>query len=237
MVHLMGKKGKMGKLGKMGKMFPVHLIVGYGQVGKSLGKVLGKHEWIDQNKSSGWWGKQIDVVHICIPYKNKEDFEQEVRFWDTGELVIVHSSVPVGTCDALGVVHSPICGVHPHLAEGIRTFVKYFGGKNAKKAAKIFSDLGIKTHVFKEARTTEAMKLWSTTQYGKMIMLEKEIWEWCQKNHLNFDDVYTRSNKDYNEGYMKLGMPQVVRPYLKHVPGPIGGHCVLPNAKLLGVKL
>lgn len=220
----------------------VHLIVGYGEVGKSLGKVLGKHLFFDKNKDSNW-SFQLDeptpdIVHICIPFKNKKQFDKEVGIWkDSPTLVIVHSSTPVGTCDALGVVHSPICGVHPHLAEGIRTFVKYFGGKKAQKAANIFKNLGLKTKVYKEARITEAMKLWSTTQYGRMIMLEKEIYEWCEKNNLPFEEVYTRSNKDYNEGYTKLGMPHVVRPYLKHVPGPIGGHCVMPNSKLLKVKV
>lgn len=224
----------------------IHLIVGYGEVGQSLGEVVGKHHWYDRSRGTDIEpdtfvreGKGPVVIHVCVPYSgNGKEFKKLVKDCaNTGHLVIVHSSVPVGTCDALGVVHSPICGVHPHLADGIRTFVKYFGGKQARKAARIFKKLGLKTHTFKEARTTEAMKLWSTTQYGRLIMLEKEIWEWCQKNHLNFDDVYTRSNKDYNEGYVKLGMPQVVRPWLKHMPGPIGGHCIMPNSKLLKVKI
>ena len=214
----------------------VHIIVGYGEVGKSLGKVLGKHLWVDTKKVINFKEQPIDVIHICIPYS--KDFNEIVRSYRVyASLVIVHSSVPVGVCDALGVVHSPIAGVHPHLEEGIRTFVKYFGGKQARKASNIFKKLGLKTKVFKDARTTEAMKLWSTTQYGRLIMLEKEIYKWCQDNNLNFDDVYTRSNKDYNEGYVKLGMPQVVRPWLKHVEGKIGGHCINENCKLLKVKL
>lgn len=216
----------------------MHLVVGWGEVGKALGKVLGDCQHHDIKGRSNWNGSYVDVVHICIPFTNFRDFKMAVEpFQDLAELVIVHSSTPVGTCDKLGFVHSPIAGVHPHLEKGIRTFVKYFGGKMAKDAAKIFSDLGLKVKVFKDARTTEAMKLWSTTQYGRMIMLEKEIYKWCQKNNLNFADVYTRSNKDYNAGYTELGMPQVVRPYLKHVDGPIGGHCVNENCKLLKVKL
>jgi UDP-N-acetyl-D-mannosaminuronate dehydrogenase len=221
----------------------VHVVVGYGEVGSSLGKVLGKHLYYDEELGTNIVdGMAVDppvIIHICIPYLGDGlDFKKSVRIWQgSSDLVICHSSVPVGTCDSLGVVHSPICGVHPHLTKGIRTFVKYFGGKHAQKAANIFKKLGLKTRVYKEARITEAMKLWSTTQYGKMIMLEKEIYEWCQKNHLPFEEVYTRSNKEYNEGYVKLGMPQVVRPYLKHVPGKIGGHCILPNLKLLKVKL
>jgi UDP-N-acetyl-D-mannosaminuronate dehydrogenase len=213
----------------------VHLIVGYGEVGQALHKVLGKAYWYDREWSS-WDGEPVDVIHICFPYY--DGFNKAVEEWKLhAPLVIVHSSVPVGTCDALKTVHSPIRGVHPHLAEGIRTFYKYFGGKNAHKAASIFYKLGIPTRVYKYARTTEAIKLWDTTQYGKLIMMEKEIYEWCKKHKVDFEDVYIQANMDYNNGYVALGMYHVVRPYLKHMKGPIGGHCVIPNAKLLGIEL
>lgn len=212
-----------------------HLVIGYGEVGKAVGKVLGKHFYIDRDKST-WDGTFIDVVHICIPFS--KDFKKEVlKYKRDYNLVIVHSTTPVGVCDALGVVHSPIIGKHPRLEKGIRTFTKYFGGKDAKKAAKIFSDLGIKTKVVKYASDTEAAKLWDTTAYGRMIMLEKEIHTWCKKNKRDFNLIYTEWTKMYNEGYTKLGMSNVVRPVLKHVEGPIGGHCVGNNSKLLKVKL
>lgn len=213
----------------------VHLIVGYGEVGKSLGKVIGDHVWKDSDRAT-WKGEKVDVAHICIPYG--KDFKREVRkYKKIAGLVIVHSSVPVGTCDALSVVHSPIRGVHPRLAEGIRTFPKYFGGKRADEAAGIFAKIGLKTRVYATAKTTETLKLWDTTQYGRLIMLQKEIWSWCQRHKVDFDAIYTQANQDYNEGYIKLGRPEVVRPWLKNMPGPIGGHCVMPNAKLLKVKL
>jgi len=215
----------------------VHLIIGYGEVGVSLYEVIGESLINDPNKGFLYDSEdKVDVIHICFPYSSQFNFF--VKCWkEHADLVIVHSSVPVGTCDALGVVHSPVRGVHPHLTEGIRTFPKCFGGKRADEAAKIFSDLGIKTRVYLTARTTEALKLWDTTQYGRLIMLQKEIWKWCKRNKVNFDEVYTQANQDYNAGYIKLGRPDVVRPWLKNVPGPIGGHCVIPNAKLLKVKL
>ena len=210
----------------------IHAIVGHGEVGASLHKVLGKALWI--NRASGTWDRvsKVDVIHICSPYD--ENFETIVEHYKNKcNLLIVHSSVPVGTCDALGVCHSPIRGVHPHLAKGIKTFTKYFGGKGAVKAAKIFSDLGLKTKTFKEARTTEALKLLDTTQYGLLIMLEKEIYKYCMENNLDFKAIYTEANKEYNRGYLKLGRPDVVRPYLKQMNGEILGHCVISNAKLL----
>lgn len=214
-----------------------HAIVGYGQVGRAIHRILGKAYIIDLDKGT-WNGEKVDVVHICIPYK--ENFEEVVegyKILNKGALVIVHSTTPLGVCDKLEVVHSPIRGVHPHLEEGIRVFPKYFGGKRAEEAAKIFKKLGITTKTFPDARTTEALKLWDTTQYGRLIMMQKEIHQWCKKNKVDFNIVYTMANQDYNKGYIKLGRPEVVRPYLKHMDGPIGGHCVVPNAKLLNIKL
>ena len=39
-------------------------------------------------------------------------------------------------------------------------------------------------------------------------------------------------NTSYNEGYKKLGKNNVVRPVL-YPTEKIGGHCVVPNAKIL----
>lgn len=213
----------------------VHLIIGYGEVGQGLHKVIPQAFWKDRHGGT-WEGSKVDVVHICIPYS--ETFKDQVKeFKSVGKLVIVHSTVPVGTCDEIGVIHSPIRGMHPDMESGIRTFVKYFGGEKAEEAAVIFRDLGIKTRSYPKARITEALKLWDTTQYGILIMLEKEIHQWCKDNDVPFEVVYQQANIDYNDGYLRLGRPDVVRPFLKHVEGPIGGHCIIPNSKLLGREI
>lgn len=216
-----------------------HLIFGYGEVGKGLHKVLGESYIYDRNEKYTNYhghGQPVDWVHVCIPYSKRFNVIVEA-LKNVSKNIIVHSTVPVGTCDKLKVIHSPIRGVHPNLHIGIKTFWKYLGGQKALGAAQMLSKYGLRCRVYAKARTTEAIKLWDTTQYGRLIMLEKEIFNWCKKNKINFEAVYTQANQDYNEGYMKLGRPEVVRPYLKHVPGPIGGHCVLPNAKLLKIKL
>lgn len=100
-------------------------------------------------------------------------------------------------------------------------------------AAHEFSERKITTLVTTKAAHTEALKLWDTTQYGIMIVLEKEIYAYCKRHNLPFELVYKHANKSYNEGYTKLGKPEVVRPYLDQHDGPIGGHCVMPNAAIL----
>ena len=69
---------------------------------------------------------------------------------------------------------------------------------------------------------------------GWNIVFEKAVKAYCDEHGLNFDLVYTAANRSYNEGYLDLGMWHVQRPVLKDFPGKIGGHCVIPNAKLLG---
>lgn len=209
------------------------LVIGLGEVGSALQKIL-DCDGYDPYKGGGKLNAPYDFIHICFPWQ--EEFVREVNRYTGGgktKHVVIHSSVPVGTCDEHGWIHSPIRGVHPNLEQGIRTFVKYFGGVQAGRAAKIFSDLGINVRVTEEARTTEALKLWDTTQYGVMIMLEKSIYEYCRQQGLDPELIYEHANRTYNLGYTRLGMEHVVRPHLKHMDGEIGGHCVIPNAHLL----
>lgn len=209
------------------------LVIGLGEVGSALQKIL-DCDGYDPYKGGGKLNAPYDFIHICFPWQ--EDFVREVgRYTGAGKTkhVVIHSSVPVGTCDEHGWIHSPIRGVHPNLEQGIRTFVKYFGGVGAEEAAKMFSDLGINTRLVGDARTTEALKLWDTTQYGVMIMLEKSIHEYCRQQGLDPEIVYTDANHTYAIGYEALNRPEVIRPYLRHMDGEIGGHCVIPNAHLL----
>lgn len=208
-----------------------NLVVGFGEVGKAVHAIVGGE--VHDVAGEFQFGGQCKVMHVCFPYF--KGFVKEVKKYQKKfqpKLTIIHSTVPLGTSNKCSAVHSPIRGVHPELEKGIRTFVKYFGGKGAKKAAKIFSDLGITTSVVPDSRTTEALKLWDTTQYGVMILLNKEIYKWCKKNKVDFDVVYTSGNETYNDGYARLGRLDVQRPVLKYIPGPIGGHCVTQNAKL-----
>jgi hypothetical protein len=69
-----------------------------------------------------------------------------------------------------------------------------------------------------------------------MILLNKEIRDYCNKHGVDFNIVYTEFNRTYNEGYEELGRKEVARPYLKYVDGKIGGHCVYQNSKLLDSK-
>ena len=111
--------------------------------------------------------------------------------------------------------------------------MKYFGGKKAKEAADIFSALGVPVKIFPKSGTTELLKILDTTYYGWNIVFAKEVKRICDKLNLGFNEVYTDANNSYNEGYKKLGKPNVVRPVLAPMPGKIGGHCIVSNCNLL----
>lgn len=214
-----------------------HLVIGLGEVGSAIREIL-KCEGYDPHKGDITLGSNnvsgYDMIHICFPWSNTfiEQVEKYQQRW-RAKYVVVHSTVPLGTCDPHQWIHSPVRGVHPNLVEGLRTFTKYFGGVNSDVAGQVFVDLGIEAVITTKAATTEALKLWDTTQYGIMIALEKEIYAYCKRHDLPFDLVYKHANMSYNEGYTKLGKPEVVRPYLDQHDGPIGGHCVIPNAEIL----
>jgi hypothetical protein len=210
-----------------------HLVIGLGEVGKAVQAVLQCDGYDYQNAPSE---KEVsyDMLHICFPHSDTfVETVMEYMHKYVPKYVVVHSTVPVGTCDEHGWIHSPVRGVHPNLELGIRTFTKYFGGLNSDVPAMEFHHLGIETVATTHARDTEALKLWDTTQYGIMIILEKEIYAYCKRNNLSFDLVYHHANKTYNKGYTELGRPEVVRPYLAQHDGPIGGHCVMPNARIM----
>lgn len=218
-----------------------HLVIGLGEVGSAILKILSeKHETIGMDvtpyKSDGFF----DFLHICIPYSEK--FEQAVKdyakvYLAKDGIIVVHSSVPVGTCDKLKAVSSPMRGTHPNIYEGLRVFTKYFGGAQSPMAVLPFIECAVNTETNPDAKQCEAAKLWDTTQYGWNIMLNKAIKEYCEINKMDFDFIYTEWNKSYNEAYRKLGNENVVRPVLTYMAGSIGGHCVIPNAHLLNTNL
>lgn len=213
-----------------------HLVIGMGEIGTAMKTVLEKEYCVEGRDIESDCVEKFDVMHICFPYfigfeKQTEEYKN-LHLKENG-LLIIHSTVPAGTSKACNAVHSPVRGIHPHLVNGILTFVKYFGGERAVEASVIFEKLGIKTKTTEKSETTEALKLWETTIYAWNVILEKEINRYCEKNGLDFNIIYKDANQSYNDGYEQLGRPEYKKYVLKHMDGPIGGHCLIPNAKLL----
>lgn len=219
------------------------LIIGLGEVGTAIKEVFEEasrydfyDNWagIDLNGGFGDLEKPFDILHVCFGYS--ENFVQLVKEYQKKyptAFTIIHSTVPVGTSRQLGAVHSPIRGIHPNLKSGVMTFPKFLGGEQSSEVSDYFRRAGMKVILFDKSETTEALKLFDTEYYKTCVEFAHRVKLFCDKNGLNFSEVYTIPNQTYNEGYTKLGMPEVVRPVLQPIMKPIGGHCLVPNSKLI----
>lgn len=220
-------------------------ILGYGEVGKAIAKVYEQfpNEYKlfirDFDRDDFKELPELDVLNVCIPYFSKDMFEGSLglAIEDTiPELIIIHSTVPVGTSEEFKAAHSPVRGVHPNLFEGIKTFVKYVGAADdyvGAEATKHLQELGLNVKRVKNSKTTELMKLLDTTYYGVCIEYHRFAKELCDKEDVDFEEVMTSANNTYNEGYTRLGKQNVVRPVLYPPTDMIGGHCVEQNSLLL----
>ena len=215
------------------------LIIGSGEIGKSLYEVLReKHETHIRDKED-YKLDGVEILNICYP--PSKDFVKITKGYIAQykpKVTIIHSTVAPGTTEKCGdmVVHSPVHGKHPNLAEGIRTFIKYVGGNNAYAvylASKFLKEAGIGTKIVANSKTSELSKILCTSYYGWNLLFMKEVAKICQKQGVSFYEVYTDWNWLYNLGYQKLNSPQFMRPVLDPMPGKIGGHCVVNNCDLL----
>lgn len=214
------------------------IIIGYGEVGQGLYSVLTDNyfdiDTLDAEDEQKDLKEEYDIIHICFGFSDQ--FIEAVKTYQQRfkpKYTIIHSTVPVGTSRQIGAVHSPIRGIHPNLEGGIRTFPKFLGGEQSSEVADYFRRAGMKVILFDKSETTEALKLFDTEYYRTCIEFAQRVKLFCDKNNLNFSEVYTIPNQTYNEGYTKLGMPEVVRPVLQPIMKVIGGHCLVPNSKLI----
>lgn len=244
-------------------------IVGFGEIGKAIAsfyespfEIVAAEESFQErrprelhiqdlaSKSAFAPGLQLDMLHVCIPCADQADFVNAVLGAidrnAQGALVIIHSTVPVGTTALIAAeyphtVHSPVRGVHPNLAQGIKTFPKYVGADSSgagRLAAEELEGVGMSVVVLHKSKTSELLKLLDTTYYGLAIAYHDYAQQLCEREGVNFDMAMTEPNLSYNEGYTKLGMPNVARPVLRPLvefgeSRKIGGHCVVPNAEIL----
>lgn len=219
-------------------------ILGLGEVGTAIKQLVSaKHQVFTRDLDFDHIkNNHIDLLHVCIPYTSK--FATSVfRLISekSPKLVIINSTVKPGTTQDLftktktNLVHAPVMGIHPHLYQYFFKFTKPIGAVNQtsyRLARNHFQALGVKTTRFNSPFETELAKVLSTTYYGWNILFEKWVHQLCQQHQSNFNQVYTRFNQIYNQGY-RQDLPHVTRPVLKHKPGPIGGHCVIPNAAII----
>ena len=238
------------------------VIIGLGEVGSSWFKVTSEGSNFDiigidlkGNKERRIEDKVKGetVLHVCTPFFDGFE-EASSRYISeySPDLVVVNTSSRVGTTRSIyelanvETVHIPVRGVHPDIDKGIKTFVNAIGPVNdlsAKLAGDYLDQLGITHETFHSPEETEMAKLLDTSYYGWNILFTKQVFDLCEEYGLDFNNVYTRFNQTYNEGYAKLDKANVIRPVL--VPpqqfnkklgvdnNHVNGHCVLTNLEIL----
>lgn len=213
-----------------------NLVIGMGEVGNGVFNVLRTRvSAYARDKESIPILQKIDYLHIAIPYT--EDFKEQVKNYMelyNPKVTIVYSTVPIGTCEELGVVHSPVEGKHPVIGLSIQNSARWLGSSDKKlltKAKKLWEKI-VPVRELPSANFTEALKLLSTTEYG--VNIEFARYKKKIGDDLGVDYVAMKQwNLDYNQLYKRLGMEQFQKFILDPPEGPKGGHCVTNNAKLL----
>jgi hypothetical protein len=212
------------------------LLIGYGEVGQGIYEAFKYYhdiEIYDPEKGLDTiWDLPIDILLVAIPYSDVfvEQVKEFIQRAD-GAPAIVFSSVPIGTCKQIPAVHSPIEGDHTNMRESVLVHKRYMGGHSGK-AYIFFKQAFCDVVQLEEPDHTEFLKLRSTTIYGINIEFARYSNAVAQKLGMDYQDI-----KSYDEEYNRLTnrteRPDKQRYILDAPEGRIGGHCIIPNAKLL----
>lgn len=209
------------------------VVAGLGEVGKPLFQLISQyHPTIGVDISPVEPTGRVDVLHLCYPFDIKDFVGESVRYIELYRpaLTIVNSTVGVGTTRAIAersgtaVVNSPVRGKHVRMYNDLCMYTKFVGGTNrqaAEQAAGHFESVGLKTKILASPEATELAKLTETTYFGVMIAWAQEVERYCDKTGQDYNEVASF----YDE--IKFFPP------VKYFPGVIGGHCVMPNIKIL----
>lgn len=215
------------------------LVIGLGEVGAAVCQVLlnAGHSVITHDIKKENITDTIDVMHICFPYSGKfvkQVQEYQKRF--SPRLTIIYSTVQIGITKELGkgVVHSPIEGKHPRLQFSTKVFTRWIGCnylEDGQAAAEIWIPI-TKVRIVLDSNYTEFLKLASTSKYGLNIVWAQYMSDCAKELDMNYEYV-KEFDEDYNDLYAKLHLSQYRKYVLDSPNNEIGGHCVVPNAKLL----
>lgn len=217
-----------------------HLIIGMGQIGTAVYNVLGiegKYDVLSLDKNKEPVNKKVSVMHICIPYTR--NFVKEVEKYQQKfmpELTIVYSTTPIGTVKKIKkTVHCPVEGKHPRLNYGLKNFTRWIGyndKSDGEFALKVWEPL-IRDYVLVDNTDhTEFLKLASTAKYGINIVWAQYMSDVSKKLGMDYSLV-KHWDKSYNKLYKRMQLRQFHKYILDAPEGKIGGHCIVPNSKLL----
>jgi len=214
-----------------------HLVIGLGEVGTALHSVLGgKYPVFTKDLGGESDISSAQILHIAFPYDRNFTYEVKryIGKYAPG-LVIVYSTVPIGTCNKIGekIVHSPVEGRHPNLADSLLKFPRWLGCSDLESleiARGVWEPLNPKIRTLGASEHSEWLKLRSTAKYGVNIAWTDYEARISEKLGMDFEELQL-FDTDYNEFYKDD--PAIQRYILDPPNGEIGGHCIRENSILL----
>jgi len=214
-------------------------IIGLGEVGAGLFAILKNHydiQWFEKNSDPNY---RTEIMHVCIPWS--DEFIPTVRRYVSTQnpnVVVIHSSVPVGTCEQLKAFHSPIRGQHPDMTGGILNYTKYIGSDSLdtvlnEQVCAYFDKVGIKTKLIRGTKVTELAKLLELCRYGTYIAFAKEQENICKHFGVDYDVAVKEYEGTRSDGLLRLNRLDLVQPLLYPFKNYVGGHCTVEDMEIL----
>ena len=225
------------------------LVIGLGEIGGPILKIISKkftvvgydtdQKLMNKTKYKKFQNIPTGLVHICIPFSKifeKTIIKIEKKY--VPQAIVIHSTVNVGTTEVLQrklstpIIYSPVRGVHKRMLKDLKRYTKFYSvfdwTNRSNLASKLFvkrmNEIGVKTKKMTNPTTLELAKIVvDTSYYGWLINYAQISQIIASKHKVDYDEMWSFSN----EIHKILGN----RP--KMFPGIIGGHCVIPNLKLL----
>lgn len=222
------------------------LVIGLGEIGFAIYEIIrdsNRYDLygydIDPSKTLNTLEeipRKVDYIHICIPFNNTEQFVRVVgQYIDNyrPKLVVIHSTVAPGTTREIyktkgtPVAFSPVRGKHPFLKPHILFWPKWVCAlprEYTDISAEHLKSLNLKVRAYYgEPETLELAKIFETTYRALLIAWWQEMHRITR--HFNADMITITEFIGEIHEKLKDKPPMF--------PGLIGGHCLIPNTKIL----
>ncbi len=207
------------------------LVIGLGEVGGPLRKILERRYpvvGVDIQPVAATW--KTSIMHVCYPFHDGfvETTAEYIRKYSP-EITVINSTVPPGTTRAIArrtggvVINSPVRGKHARMVKDMARYPKWVGGLDSGAVRRVrahFAGAGMKTRAASSPEASELAKLLETTYFGVCITWAQEVERFGRKVGVPYEEI--------DRFFAEI-------PYFqqRYTPGFIGGHCVIPNTRLL----